>query len=89
MRCSWAWASVIHQQSRHRRRREWHRGCSRVHARLRQASDKSQLPVGRNVVVIGGGMTAIDAAVQAKLIGCRAGDHRLSPQPDGNGRFVL
>ncbi len=24
---------------------------------------------GRNVVVIGGGMTAIDAAVQAKLIG--------------------
>lgn len=38
-------------------------------ARLRQAQDKSQLPVGRNVVVIGGGMTAIDAAVQAKLIG--------------------
>ncbi len=38
-------------------------------ARLRQAKDKSQLPVGRNVVVIGGGMTAIDAAVQAKLIG--------------------
>ncbi|MCA4909441.1 MAG: FAD-dependent oxidoreductase, partial [Methylobacterium sp.] len=38
-------------------------------ARLRQAADKSQLPVGRNVVVIGGGMTAIDAAVQARLIG--------------------
>ncbi len=38
-------------------------------ARLRQADDKSRLPVGRKVVVIGGGMTAIDAAVQAKLIG--------------------
>lgn len=36
---------------------------------LRQASDLAALPVGRNVVVIGGGMTAVDAAVQAKLLG--------------------
>lgn len=36
---------------------------------LRQSSDLSTLPVGRNVVVIGGGMTAIDAAVQSKLLG--------------------
>ncbi|MBS0123496.1 NAD(P)-dependent oxidoreductase [Thetidibacter halocola] len=36
---------------------------------LRQAEDKAALPVGRNVVVIGGGMTAIDAAVQSKLLG--------------------
>jgi len=36
---------------------------------LRQASDLAKLPVGRNVVVIGGGMTAIDAAVQSKLLG--------------------
>jgi glutamate synthase (NADPH/NADH) small chain len=36
---------------------------------LRQAGDLSTLPVGRNVVVIGGGMTAIDAAVQSKLLG--------------------
>ncbi len=38
-------------------------------AELRQAGDKSQLPVGRNVVVIGGGMTAIDIAVQSKRLG--------------------
>lgn len=38
-------------------------------ADLRQAEDKSQLPVGRNVVVIGGGMTAIDVAVQSKRLG--------------------
>ncbi len=38
-------------------------------ADLRQAEDLAALPVGRRVVVIGGGMTAVDAAVQAKLLG--------------------
>ncbi|THH35216.1 NAD(P)-dependent oxidoreductase [Aliishimia ponticola] len=38
-------------------------------ADLRQAGDLTELPVGRDVVVIGGGMTAVDAAVQAKLLG--------------------
>lgn len=38
-------------------------------AELRQAEDLAGLPVGRRVVVIGGGMTAIDAAVQSKLLG--------------------
>jgi len=38
-------------------------------ADLRQAGDLTQLPIGRNVVVIGGGMTAIDAGVQSKLLG--------------------
>ena len=38
-------------------------------AELRQATDKSRLPVGRRVVVIGGGMTAIDVAVQSRRLG--------------------
>ena len=37
-------------------------------AQVRQ-DDRTSIAVGRNVVVIGGGMTAIDAAVQAKLLG--------------------
>lgn len=38
-------------------------------ATLRQAGDLAALPIGRRVVVIGGGMTAVDAAVQSKLLG--------------------
>ena len=41
-------------------------------AKLRQADDLSKLKVGRRVVVIGGGMTAIDIAVQSKLLGAEA-----------------
>ena len=36
---------------------------------LRQSTDLASIPIGRNVVVIGGGMTAVDAAVQSKLLG--------------------
>ncbi len=38
-------------------------------AGLRQADDLAGLPIGRRVVVIGGGNTAIDVAVQAKRLG--------------------
>ncbi len=38
-------------------------------AALRQARTRSEVAIGRDVVVIGGGMTAIDAAVQARLLG--------------------
>jgi dihydropyrimidine dehydrogenase (NAD+) subunit PreT len=54
-------------------------------AELRQTPDKSTLPIGRDVVVIGGGMTAVDAAVQSKLLGAqtvtivyRRGQDRMS-----------
>ena len=40
-------------------------------ADLRQASSPGDVPVGRSVVVIGGGMTAVDAAVQSKKLGAR------------------
>jgi dihydropyrimidine dehydrogenase (NAD+) subunit PreT len=52
---------------------------------LRQSPTKSDVPVGRDVVVIGGGMTAVDAAVQSKLLGAenvtivyRRGKDRMS-----------
>ncbi|MBI2720080.1 MAG: NAD(P)-dependent oxidoreductase [Rhizobiales bacterium] len=38
-------------------------------AELRQARDLGKLPIGRRVLVIGGGMTAIDIAIQSKLLG--------------------
>jgi len=57
-------------------------------AELRQADDLATLPVGRDVVVIGGGMTAIDAAVQARLLGAlnvtlvyRRGRERMNASP--------
>ncbi len=40
-------------------------------AELRQAKDKLTMKVGKDVIVIGGGNTAIDAAVQAKRLGAQ------------------
>ena len=51
-------------------------------AQLRQAGDKSTLPVGRKVVVIGGGMTAIDIAVQSKRLGAEHVDIAYRRGPD-------
>ncbi|WP_157056578.1 NAD(P)-dependent oxidoreductase [Pseudorhodobacter aquimaris] len=54
-------------------------------AELRQQPDKAKLGIGRHVVVIGGGMTAVDAAVQSRLLGAetvtivyRRGKDRMS-----------
>ena len=41
---------------------------------LRQAADLSTVAVGRRVIVIGGGMTAVDAAVQSRLLGAESVD---------------
>ena len=49
-------------------------------AALRQANEGSayaDLPVGRRVIVLGGGMTAIDAAGAVEEARRRGGDHRL------------
>jgi len=56
---------------------------------LRQAPDKSKLPVGRRVVVIGGGMTAIDVAVQSKQLGSEIVDivYRRGPDEMGASQY--
>jgi len=58
-------------------------------ADLRQSEDLGTLPVGRHVVVIGGGMTAIDAAVQSKLLGAESVTvaYRRSREDMGASRY--
>lgn len=54
-------------------------------AELRQAENKATLAVGRKVLVIGGGMTAIDVAVQSKRLGAEEVTiaYRRGPQQMG------
>src|SRR5688572_22643096 len=58
-------------------------------AELRQSPDKSRIPVGRRVVVVGGGMTAIDAAVQSRRLGAEDVTivYRRGPEQMGASRF--
>jgi glutamate synthase (NADPH/NADH) small chain len=51
-------------------------------AELRQSAPEI-VPVGRRVVVIGGGMTAVDAAVQSKLLGAEQVTMVYRRGPDG------
>ena len=58
-------------------------------ADLRQADQLGDLPVGRNIVVIGGGMTAIDIAVQNKRLGAERVDivYRRGPEQMGASQY--
>ena len=56
---------------------------------LRQSPDKSGIEVGAKVVVIGGGMTAVDAAVQARKLGAEDVTiaYRRGPAEMGASRY--
>jgi glutamate synthase (NADPH/NADH) small chain len=58
-------------------------------AGLRQAKDLGSLPVGRRVVVVGGGMTAIDIASQSKRLGAEDVTivYRRGPDKMGASQF--
>ena len=58
-------------------------------AKLRQSTTKEDLPVGRHVVVIGGGMTAIDIAVQSKRLGSEVVEivYRRGPEQMGASHY--
>jgi glutamate synthase (NADPH/NADH) small chain len=58
-------------------------------AELRQSETKTDLPVGRHVVVIGGGMTAIDIAVQSKRLGSEVVEivYRRGPEQMGASHY--
>lgn len=58
-------------------------------ARLRQTENKTELPVGRRVLVIGGGMTAIDVAVQSRQLGAEEVTiaYRRGPEQMGASEF--
>ncbi len=58
-------------------------------AEIRQADDLAELPVGRRVVIIGGGMTAIDIAVQSRRLGAERVDlvYRRGPEQMGASQY--
>jgi dihydropyrimidine dehydrogenase (NAD+) subunit PreT len=58
-------------------------------AELRQCPDLSTLPVGRRVVVIGGGNTAIDAAIQSRRLGAEEVTLVYRRGPESMGATVL
>ena len=90
-RCSSAWASPASTRLTCRRRRSTGRRRRRRTTSPSSArrTTSPTLPVGRRVVVIGGGMTAIDMATPGQAPRRRGRDHRLSPRPGADGRQPL
>ena len=60
---------------------DYHRGAA-------PGDGQGALPVGRKVVVIGGGNTAIDIAVQSEAAGRGGRDHRLSARAGADERHA-
>lgn len=58
-------------------------------AELRQCHDLGEVPVGRRVVVIGGGNTAIDAAIQSRRLGAEEVTLVYRRGPESMGATVL
>jgi len=56
---------------------------------VRQSKDLSRVEIGRNIIVVGGGMTAIDAAIQARLLGAQNVTicYRRGPEQMGASKF--
>ena len=67
--CSWAWGWATPIRWALRDDAAGSADAVDYIAMLRQADDLATVPVGRRVVVVGGGMTAVDAAVQARRLG--------------------
>ena len=60
-------------------------GCGGFHRPVAPDGGCVHLPMGRRVIVIGGGMTAVDIAVQSKMLGAHVSAHVYRRGPEQMG----